>query len=63
MKIFILTKNGPIEILCTNPNKNSFSSDFKATSKIIYGFVVSKLEVLGTMNNPYSRAIILVKIR
>ncbi len=63
VKIFILTKNGPIEVLRTNPGKNSFSSDFKTTSKMIYGFVVSRLEVPGTMNNPYSRAIILVKIR
>lgn len=62
VEIYILTRKGPVKILSTNSNTGCFSAEFRADNKIIYGFVVSKLEVLGALNNPYSRAIIAVKI-
>ncbi len=61
-EIYILTSKGPVKILSTSPNTTSFSAEFRTDNKIVYGFIVSKLEVLGTMNNPYSRVIITVKI-
>ncbi|GEM_PF-4599353 len=62
VEIYLLTSKGPVKILDTSSNTSSSSAEFRADNKIIYGFVVSKLEILGLMNNPYSRVIITIKI-